>query len=503
MFCVIGNKFVLMVRKIAIISLLILGIISLVFINACQKNPFTNDPSDKLVFSTDTVQFDTVFVTVGSSTNYFTVKNSNKSKSIKIDRIYLGREENSVYRLNIDGYSVNSIEDFEIAPGDSVFIFVEVTINPGVDDMIEEDSVVFISNGNVQNVKLVAFGQNITLINGQYISNDTTWTSSKPVLIYNSALVEENVTLTVQQGTNVYFHRGSSLFVSGTLIVHGEVGNRVMFTGDRLEDYYSEIAGQWGAFLEDDNGNTTGIFGGIHLLAGSHDNEIFNTDIKNGIIGLQVDSCVTPGVPTVKLKNTNIENSKIVGLYALGAHVDAENCVFANSGQYNVACVIGGEYSFIHCTLANYWVGNRQTPQLILNNYYQYYDDNNVLQTSYRELTDAYFGNCIIYGSREEEVEFDFDFEDRNAANFRFENCLIKSVELSDLGVSEVFVDNIYNESPKFKETISPYDYELDTLSPAKDTGKLSISILVPLDQNGESRLIDGKPDLGAFERFE
>lgn len=474
---------------------------SLIIINSCQKNPFTTDPSDKLIFSTDTVHFDTVFTTVGSATEYFTIKNPNKSKSIKLDKIYLAKKSNSVYRLNINGYSANEIEDLELAPGDSIYIFVEVTIDPNRDEMIEKDSIIFISNGNVQNVKLIAYGQDITLINGRYISNDTTWTSAKPVVIYNSALVEEDITLTVMPGTKVYMHRGSSLFIGGTLKVLGETNNRVLFTGDRLEDYYSEIAGQWGAYLEDGYGNTTRIFGGIHLMSGSHDNQIFNADIKNAIIGLQVDSCVTPGVPTVRLKNTNIENSKIAGLYALGAYIEAENCVFANSGQYNVACIIGGQYSFIHCTMANYWIGNRQTPQLILNNYYQYRDGNGNIQTSYRDLVDAYFGNCIIYGSRDNELELDLSVD--AMANFRFDNCLIKYKEYSDLESSDFFIDNIWNESPKFMETVNPFDYQLDTLSPAKDTGKQSIGNIVPLDQSGNNRILDGHPDLGAFERQE
>jgi hypothetical protein len=117
------------------------------------------------------------------------------------------------------------------------------------------------------------------------------------------------------------------------------------------------------------------------------------------------------------------------------------------------------------------------------------------------DLTDAYFGNCLIYGSREDEIEL--DLATNAMSNFRFDNCLIKYKEYEDLEASDYFIDNIWNENPKFKETISPFDYELDTLSPAKDTGKLSISELVPLDQYGNSRLSDGKPDLGAFERQE
>lgn len=470
------------------------------YFSSCDRDIFTNDPKDKLLFSTDTLSFDTVFTSVGSATKYFVVKNSSKSKSILIDRIFLAKGTNSKFRINIDGRMSNDVREVEILPGDSIFIFVEVTIDPSADDLLEIDSVVFLSNSNVQDVKLVAFGQNVTLINGRYILNDTTWTAEKPILIYNSALIDTFTTVTIMPGAKIYFHRGSSLFVKGTIKALGEVDNRIVFTGDRLEPYYSEIAGQWGAFLSDNNGNTVGIFGGIHLLAGSRNSVLKNVDIKNAIIGLQVDSCVTPGTPTVKLINTKIENSKIIGLYALGANIEAENCVFANSGQYNVACLIGGNYRFIHCTMANYWVGNRRTPQLILNNYYTYKNNSGSTIVSYRDLTDAYFGNCIIYGSRENELQL--DFVEGAMANFRFDNCLIRSKEFQNIS-SDFFIDNIWNENPKFKSVSKPFDYSLDTLSPAKDKAKISISNLVPLDISGNNRLSDGKPDLGAFERIE
>lgn len=502
-----------MIKKIAITVAILAGFALMIFINSCQKDNFTTNPGDKLVFSTDTVHFDTVFTSVGSATNYFTIKNSNKSKPIKIDKIYLARGESSVYRLNIDGNPVDRLDDYELAPGDSIFIFVEVTINPGINDLVEEDSVMFVSNGNVQNVKLVAFGQNVHLyfptdtleISGyklpySVIDNNTVWSNDKPHLVYGTVIVDSDAELRVEAGAKVYFHRGAGLFVGGTLNVAGEVSNRVLFTSDRLEDYYSEIAGQWGPFFDDGNGNTTGIFGGVRLLRGSANNVIVNCDIKNAIIGLEVDSCITPGIPTVVLKNTNIENSKIIGLYAPYAAVYAENCVFANSGQYN-AFILGGDYSFIHCTFANYWVGNRQTPQISLRNYYTYKDEMGITRVNFYDLTDAYFGNCLIYGSREDEIEL--DLATSALSNFRFDNCLIKYKEYQDLASSDFFIDNIWNQNPKFMVTVSPYNYELDTLSPAKDTGKISIGQLVPLDQLGNSRLSDGKPDLGAFERQE
>ncbi|HQP04167.1 MAG TPA: hypothetical protein PLP11_06140 [Bacteroidales bacterium] len=480
---------------------IIITLITIIAIGmGCEKNNFTENPDDKLIFSEDTIQFDTIFKSIGSTTHFFTVYNSNESKSINIDRIYLAKGNNSSFRLNVNGIQSSSVTNMVIAPGDSAFIFVEVTIDPGRDEMIEQDSVVFLSNGNIQDVDLIAFGQDILLINGQIFSSDTVWTNNKPVLIFNSALFDSNTTLTIEAGTKVHFHKNSSLFIKGSLLVHGAKENHVVFSGDRLEDEYSEISGQWGAYQTDDVGNVTALYGGIHLLQGSANNIIEYAEIKNGIIGIRVDSVTTPGTPSLILRNTSIENMNIAGLYGLGSHIEAYNCVFANCGKYTVVCAIGGNYSFYHCTLANFWSGSRQTPQLLLNNYYNYSSHGSTI-TEYRDLTNAYFGNCIIYGNREQEISL--DLETGAEANFIFENCLLKTSSTFNTSNTSYFIDNILNVNPKFIETVSPYNYELDTLSPAKDAGKLSVSLLIPFDYLGNNRLSDAGPDLGAFERIE
>jgi hypothetical protein len=491
-----------MIKKAIYILTILFVIICLIFVNSCRKDDFTTSSSDKLTFSKDTIQFDTIFTNVGSATRYFTVRNTNKSKSLNIDRIFVAKESNSKYKLNINGVPTNDAKDIVLAPGDSIHIFVIVKIDPNRDEMIEQDSIVFISNGNIQDVKLIAYGQDVTLINGQRILNDTVWTPHKPILIYDYAWLDSSATLIVEAGTKVYFHKKASLLVFGSLKINGDINNRVLFTGDRLEPYYNDVAGQWGYYIQNEKGETTSIFGGIHLFESSRNNEIYNADIKNSIIGLQVSSSEITSTPTVILKNTNIENSQVAGLYALGAYIEAENCVFANSGKYNVGCMIGGKYSFIHCTMANYWVGNRQVPQLMFNNY-SYSGTGESAQLYAREL-DAYFGNCIIYGSRENEIGI--DKIDAAPINLEFNNCMIKYGDTTTLKQQGLFVDNLFNKGEKdkiFKNTKSPYDYELDTLSPAMNKGKISIAERVPYDQLGVSRLDDGKPDIGAYERVE
>jgi predicted RecB family nuclease len=64
-----------MIKKIALILSIIVSFTFVWLINiSCEKNNFTTDPEDKLIFSKDTVQFDTVFTQKGSATRYFVIK---------------------------------------------------------------------------------------------------------------------------------------------------------------------------------------------------------------------------------------------------------------------------------------------------------------------------------------------------------------------------------------------------------------------------------------------
>ena len=95
-----------------------------------------------------------------------------------------------------------------------------------------------------------------------------------------------------------------------------------------------------------------------------------------------------------------------IGLLAQGSNVDAHNLVIRDCGQYLVALNIGGNYNFTHCTFANYWSyyqnRNRNTPSILLNNYYEGADGNIYI----RNLESANFTNCIIYGTLSTEISF-------------------------------------------------------------------------------------------------
>ena len=486
---VISIDFSLMNRIVAFLIIAVLG----GWFSSCQKEHISSSPSLKLSFSTDTVLFDTVFTTVGSATRSFKVYNRNRS-DISISSVRLAGGSSSAYRLNIDGEATNHASDILLRGKDSLFVFVEVTVDPTSENapMLIPDSVVFETNGNIQDVKLVSWGQDVHLFNADTILTNTTFMADKPYLIYNYLWVYPNVELAIEPGAKLHFHNQAQLIVSGSIKVNGGFENPVTFEGDRLEPFYRDKAGQWG---------------GIWLAAGSHSNEIDWAEIKNGIIGLIVDTVGVEGEPTLVISNSKVENMSAAGLYARGAEIEASNCLFGNASQISVALTLGGRYRFYHCTIANYWAQyiNRTGPALLLNNYYTYTPEGSsteMLET--RDLEEAYFGNCIVYGSRQEEFQLDNVYNGQPVdaqMNYFFESSIVRVGQ--DINIDdEAHFLQVTSENPLFVDPYE-YDYRLDAESPAINVGLLDIAIQYPFDLNNLSRTSDAGPDIGAYEWIE
>lgn len=462
--------------------------------SSCKKDELLTDPSAKLDFSTDSVLFDTVFTTLGSTTRTFRIYNRH-SQPMTISRIYLATGSTSPFKLNVDGISGKSISDVEILGGDSLFVFVQVTVDPtgSNNPLLIRDSVVFETNSNVQDVKLTAVGQDVYLhkpdhfpTNGfpaySIINCNDVWTNDKPHLIFGYAVVDSACTLTMLAGTRVHLYKNAVLWIykSGTLIVNGSKGSEVTFQGTRLEPAFKDIPGQWGK---------------IWLSAGSKNNVINYAIIKNGGIGLQVDTVVTPGTPTLKLSNTIIKNMTAAALYGVGAHIWSNNCVFGNCGQYVAALTIGGKYRFEHCTFGNFWNGSeaRTTPLLVMNNYY--ISGNFVIL---RPLDSCYFKNCILYGDLDDEIGIDSTAlapYPPSYFNYQFDHCLLKTTKAITGAAAPHYISCDKNLNPGFRN-VTTGDYQLESNSDAIDKGDVTT---VVEDLNGHFRNT-GPPDLGAYE---
>ena len=468
------------------------------FFEACRKDEHFDTNFKNLKFSTDSVLFDTVFTTIGTVTKNFKVYNNSKNW-IKISNIQLAKGSQSNFRINVDGKSGTSFSNIELAPNDSIFVFVNATIDPTNSNspLIVSDSILFTTNGNMQKMNLIAWGQdayyhtpNKTLILSptsairySYAKCKTPWKNDKPHVIYGYTVVDSDSTLVIPAGTKIYLHKNAVLWVysGGTLKVNENgtaTDEKVIFQGDRLEVNYKETAGQWGA---------------IWLSAGSKNNVINQAIIKNGTFGIQVDTVGNSSSPTLTIKNTIIKNMSAIGILGQGSTIYGENIVIANCSQNALALTLGGSYEFNQCTIGNYWEGDRKTPSLQLNNYYV--DATKTLQP--RSLVKANFNNCIIYGTNDNEIGF--DKTDYALFNYKFTNCLLRIATTINITDANFYVGIIKNSDPLFTD-ISNNIYKLKSNSPAIDKGAASIGALVPNDIDGNSRIGDMAPDIGAYE---
>ena len=492
--------------------LVILGIFILAA--SCRKDLVFEHKKVNLVFSEDTIFLDTVFATIGSSTRILKVKNPT-SDNIYISNVRLAKGNASFYRMNVNGASTKNISDVELLGNDSLYIFIEVTADvAGATELLYTDSIIFTTEGNQQDVDLVTLAKDayfhlpnkvLTIpqdppnqdikIPYRILPCNEVWTADKPHVVYGYAVVDSLCTLTMQPGTEVHFHNGSGLWVyrGGKLLIdpdkNGNIDNPVVIQGDRLEPYYENIPGQWG-----------GVLGGIFIMDYSYGNEINNAVIKNANIAIRVDSTDEDN-QNLKITNSFILNNSRVGLYGGFSNIEAENLVVANSGLY---CFygLGGNYSFLHSTFANYWTQSaRSTPAVGLANFFQ----DGVGNSYVRDLENAYFGNCIVYGNSIS--EFGLAESSNGVFNYQFNYGLLKLDEdpfdnSYDITDPEYFSDCIFNQDPHF---VDPYqnNYELDTLSAAMDEAGAADAALVPLDIKGMARSFNNLPDIGAYERYE
>lgn len=486
---------------------LLLPFLLVVLAAGCRKDQlFTDNPSAQLVFTEDTVYFDTVFTTVGTVTKRFTARNP-ASEGVRVN-IDLEGGSPSPYRINVDGSSGLSFSDVEIAGGDSIYIFVEATLGPGGSNtpFILEDHIRFNTNGNQQLVTLQAWGQNahfyrpdqvvqgfppFTYIAGGYDNNGVQicetvhWTNDLPYVISGYAVVDSCCTLIIDPGVKVYFHGGGGLWVyrGGNIKANGTYEDHITFQGDRLESTYADLPGQWDR---------------IWINDGPTDNTFSHVDIKNALVGIQPQSWIgTLGQPTsankLELNNVSIRNCSAAGILSENYRITSTNLLVENCGQYCVALTGGGEYDFNYSTISNYWSYDvRQEPAFILTNTFtDLYG-----ATQVRDVETSSFRNGIIYGNNGN--EFQLSFDNQLSPDYFFKNFLFRTDQSTADG-SHFDQSTVYrNQEPGFVAA-SDGDFHLTSTAYAKDKAfDASGTAFFDLDQN--PRGIDGSPDLGCYE---
>ncbi len=478
-----------------------------IFTWGCLQEKFIESGDAQLAFSADTLTFDTVFTQVGSATRYFKIYNKH-DLSIGISKVKLESGSQSKFRINIDGisYPEGEASDITIWPNDSIYVFIEVTVDPNQplseSPFVIHEYLSLETNGNIQKVVLEAWGQNANYIPNNMFQgrlalltcdqSEVIWQDPKPYVVYGVLLID-SCTLRIKEGTRIHLHGGIAQNDLGTyndgilwtlrkgkLILEGTFENPIIIQGDRLEDEYQDLGGQWA---------------GLRLGAGSQGHQIENTEIKNSIVGLRVDSGAT-----VDIFNTKIFNTSSAGIVGEHAVIKMKNSLIHSNGGQSLFFSYGGTYLLDYCTISSY--GNL-TEALHMDNFSCLDPE---CSTAAVFSLNASFRNCIIAGSGTDEISLIDATQGENSLAFRyfFQNCVVRVDELLDPGQFPDFYDhcnNCYNlqSSDLLFENIELSDYHLDSLSIAIEQATPIPSITSDLEGNLRDPL---QPDQGCYEKL-
>lgn len=439
------------------LGLLLAAPLVLLFFSQCKKDLLGEG---KISFSTDTLTFDTVFSASGSTTAYFKVYNNTRS-TVTIEEIRLLRLVGTQFRINVDAVDGDRFTNVEIAPRDSVYVFVEVTVNPNssATPFVIIDDVQFLLDGETQTVHLQAWGQNAHYHYGEEIKTAARWSSDLPHIIVSrdtvpGVYVRCGASLTIDPGCKIFFGNNAALFVEGELKAEATSwSDSIIFRGVRLENYYIDKPGQWFGIVflrnKDECGSAKPKGSFSHCVV---DGSSYGIYAGAGLSSNLADYLGNAGRPEVSINKSIIKNSLYHAVFGFNAQINSENSIFYASGDYLLNLGLGGVYNFTHCTMFN--TGSRfinhQKEVLLLSNF----AIDGRTNTTYPEKLTSLFTNCVLYGSLKNEISFNNYDQSNLRTDFdnKFYSCLLKSNADTVSLFSNVNELPLFNEDPRFKK---------------------------------------------------
>lgn len=454
------------VRTIYLIILCVVIIFSCKNQEEIVTNNFTSNP---LVFSTDTILFDTL-ITTGkvSITKRLKVLNSS-SNAVIIKSLFLGSKSQSDYNLFLNGQENFSFNDVKILGNDSLYILVN--INPKVNNsnslFIKEDSIVFNISNFESKVTLLTWGQDAYYFYNDTIKSDFTFKNDKPNVIYGNLVVDTLIKLKAISNTKLFFYNGAKIINKGSFEFIGDKAIPIILQSLRLDDKFY---------------NQPGLWSGLYLTGSG--NSVFKwVNIKNAIVGIEVNNL---------LCDLNISHCKFFNLSNYGLNLIQANDVFIDNSLFYKSLkelLFSEELNSLKAynnTFANISSGfSRQTTSVTISS----------------KISDLNFVNNIVWG----DLQNEFSNKSKSPTTLNVAYNLFKAKEI-DLN----YTNNYYlksNNEFEFKD-ISKYDFRADSIysnssnkkipSKAKNNGYLNLINNDFVDLNGNLR--DTNPDIGAFE---
>ena len=454
-------------------------------LSGCESK-LTDDPSARLMFSVDTLRFDTVFTSAGSATRQVRIYNPNR-RALQIRSVKMQNGES--FKVNLDGeQTLSAISDLRINGGDSLFLFVRATIRPEDRNqpVFIEDKLLLEVGNHAEQLVIEAYGWDVELIDSLYIGHDTTLLGRKPYLVSRGIYIDKGAHLTIAPGCHFFMHDTAKVVCLGGISACGTLDAPVRFQSDRLDDLYEGIRYLY----------VGGKWNGIYLSA--PDSAFFSyTEIVSGSIGLYLSGT---GNEHLTLLNSRIHNCSVYGLVLQDIDALVANTEISNCAQYCIYSA-GGKHQFIHTTVASFFNHTQYAIQTVLRD-----DQVSPLYISNlskrQQKTEVHFLNSILAGIKHNCLmlatplpsyylgSFAYSYLQTDTLSDRFAHDNIYSGHRD----TSLFVVDYYADKERY------YDFRLDSLSPARDIADSLIATRYPLDRRGRDRFADHHPDAGCYE---
>jgi len=238
-------------------------------------------------------------------------------------------------------------------------------------------------------------------------SNETWYAADNPHIIDGNVTVDNGVTLTIEQGCEVYFDGNYYLRINGVLEADGTSGNHIIFTSNQI----TPEKGDW-QYLYFYNADPGCILDYCDILyGGANQGNVFinNSDANVSITNCTIEESGSAGVRTANsdlaISNSTIGDNTTYGLYFNNSNSTIEDCILENNhtGLYSNSSIILDNVDIWNNTNTGiYSLSN--TPQLSdcqvsSNNVYEIYANN---AEGYPEMTNTTItgnGSIIVVGA--------------------------------------------------------------------------------------------------------
>lgn len=467
-------------------------------LTACEAERLSDDPNLHLSFSVDSINFDTVFTTIGSSTKQVLVYNHNKN-AVEISSI---THASKYFYINLDGENKEELlRNVRIEGGDSLFMFVRVEIDPQSSNspVLIEDTLLFAVNGHTDILPMRAYGQNVHIIQTPQLRTNyttpVTFTATKPYLIFDTIVALDK--LIIEPGASLYLHNNTSIYAFSDVEAQGTQQQPIRILGDRTDRLFDNVpyayaSGQWG-----------GVFL-MHVQGEPVSQYVLNhVELQSGTIGLYCQSEDMQLRSSLQLLNSRIHNCSAYGLVLINTDAEVANSEISNCASFCVYSA-GGHQVLTHNTIASYF----GYPYTTINIHNHSREDVPAVYI-YNEIdscapSDLSIHNCIITGANSNNlltaVELTDDYPGEITGNYLKADtlhvmCCHDNVYAQD---SDSVFTNIFYRYGEYKY----YNFHLHNESPARQIADSILALPYPYDRDGLSRQ-QVKPDAGCYQYTE